>query len=563
MQLTGAQILIRTLIDQSVDTVFGYPGGAVLNIYDALYEMQSEIHHIITSHEQGAAHGADAYARSTGKTGVVIATSGPGATNLVTGIANAFHDSVPLVAITGNVTRDLIGRTSFQEVDIVGITKPVVKKNYFVEDVEALADTVREAFLIANSGRKGPVLIDLPKDITALKAEYAPKPPLPITPAPLPPLAELERAAQVLVASKRPLIYCGGGVTFSDSAPQLQRLVEKLAAPVCMSMMGLTSLPSDSVHHLGLVGMHGTATANMAVGKCDLLLAVGARFSDRVAGNRVKFAQDATVIHIDIDSAEISKNVSVDIPLVGEAGPCMEWLADHVPPAPDSSWLHEVLRHKALNSLPATTGDGDEVNPREVITALRAVGGPDLLVTTDVGQHQMFTAQYYPFSKPRTFLSSCGLGTMGYGMGAANGAAVGNPGKKVALITGDGSFHMNLHELAVTVANNLPVVVIVMNNQVLGMVHQWQKLFYGGRYSQTEIARKTDFVKLAEAFGAKGLRIEKRGDIRPVLAEAFSTDGPCVIDCVTGSSARVFPIIPPGATPEDMIYSEDALEETR
>ena len=563
MQLNGAQILVRTLIEQGVDVVFGYPGGQAIVIYDALYEMQDQIRSIVTSHEQGATHSADAYARSTGKTGVVIATSGPGATNLVTGIATAYYDSVPMVAITGNVPRDLIGRASFQEVDIVSVTNPIVKHNYLVQEVESLAGIVKEAFEIANSGRKGPVLIDIPKDISALKAEYTPQHHFIPRPAPEPDQKQLALIAEKIAASKRPLIYCGGGVTFSDSAEKVRALAEKIKAPVCMSMMGLSSVPADSPYSLGLVGMHGTATANMAVSKCDLLIAVGARFSDRVAGNRVKFAQDATVVHIDIDRSEISKNVSVNHSLVGEAGRCLDCLTAQAPQVGQSDWLHQVLRHKALNGLPDPFSGGEAVNPRAVITALKAVAGPDLIVATDVGQHQMLVAQYYPFSRPRSFLSSCGLGTMGYGLGAANGAAIGNPGRPVALVTGDGSFHMNLQELAVSVSNNLPVVVVVMNNKVLGMVHQWQKLFFGGRYSGTEINRKTDFKLLAEAFGAKGFRIAKSADIRPVLEQAFACGGPCVVDCVIDPRERVFPIIPPGKDAEDMIFTEDMLEEAR
>lgn len=563
MQLTGAQILVRSLIDQGVDILFGYPGGSVLNIYDALYKARDRLRHVLVSHEQGAVHAADAYARSTGKTGVVLATSGPGATNLVTGIATAYHDSVPLVAITGNVTRDLVGRASFQEVDIVSITNTVVKHNYFVQDTADLADIVREAFEIANSGRKGPVLIDIPKDITALEAAYSPGPRFAPRPLPQPEPELLERAATMILGSERPLVYCGGGVTFSDSATALRAFVEQLGIPVCMSMMGLSSLPADSPYNLGLVGMHGAAASNMAVGSCDLLIAVGARFSDRVAGNRMKFAADAAIIHIDIDKSEISKNVPVDLSLVGHAGGCLDALAAMLPKQTHPVWMHKILRHKALNALPIATSDNASVNPREVITALRPIAGDDLLVVTDVGQHQMLTAQYYPFVHPRTFLSSCGLGTMGYGMGAANGAAVGNPGKPVVLVTGDGSFHMNLQELAVSVSNNLPVVVVVMNNHVLGMVHQWQRLFYGGRYASTEIARKTDFVALAQAFGAVGLRIEGPADIRPVLEQAFACGRPCVVDCVIDAGQRVFPIIPPGSAAEDMIFSEDALNEAR
>ncbi|MDR3121874.1 MAG: biosynthetic-type acetolactate synthase large subunit [Clostridiales bacterium] len=562
--LTGAQILIHTLIEQGADVVFGYPGGAVLNIYDALYEMRGEIRHVLVSHEQGAAHAADGYARSTGRTGVVIATSGPGATNLVTGIAAAYHDSVPLIAVTGNVTRDLIGRASFQEVDIVGITAPIVKRNYFVRQTEALADTVREAFEVANSGRKGPVLIDIPKDVTAQQARWSPGPRFCPRPAPRPPDAEIRAAAEMIEKSARPLIYSGGGVAFSDAQDRLRAFAEKIRAPVCTSMMGLGAIPASSPHNLGLVGMHGTAASNMAVSRCDLLIAIGARFSDRVAGNRLKFAQDAAILHIDIDRSEIAKNVPVDLALTGDAGECLERLTALLPDGPSpqkAEWLHEVLRHKAMNALPDAAGEGDEVNPREVILALQKVAGPDLIVATDVGQHQMFVAQYYPFQRARAFLSSCGLGAMGYGLGAANGAAVGNPGRPVALVTGDGSFHMNLQELAVSVTNKLPVVVTVMNNGVLGMVHQWQNLFYGGRYSSTELGRETDFVKLAEAFGAAGLRIRKRSEILPALTRAFAVGGPCVVDCVIDARQRVFPIIPPGAASEDMIYSEYSEEQ--
>lgn len=560
MQYTGAQILIDSLICQGVDTVFGYPGGAVLNIYDALYERQDDINHILTSHEQGATHAADAYARSTGKTGVVIATSGPGATNLITGIATAYHDSVPLVAITGNVTLDLIGRASFQEVDIVSISNPVVKHNYLVQDVDQLAEIVQEAFTIANSGRKGPVLIDIPKDITALKTEYVPLPKFSPRPYPQPDAAQLQKVAEKIRAAERPLIYCGGGVTFSDASAELKEFAERIEAPVCLSMMGLSSIPYNSPLYLGLVGMHGTPTANMAVGKCDLLVCVGARFSDRVAGNRVKFAKDATIVHIDIDKSEISKNITADYSLVGDAGECLRGLLDILPQAEHSSWLHLLLEHKSYNSLPITGSQGDSINPREVILTMHDVAGDDILVATDVGQHQMLVAQYYPFIKPRSFLSSCGLGTMGYGMGAANGAAIGNPGKTVVLFSGDGSFHMNLAELAVAVAHQLPVKVIVLNNRVLGMVHQWQKLFYGGRYSQTEIARATDFKKLAEAFGAKGFRIENSQQIKTVLTLAMNTKGPCVIDCPIDFHERVFPIIPPGLSTEEMIYTEEDEE---
>ncbi|HHY53565.1 MAG TPA: biosynthetic-type acetolactate synthase large subunit [Clostridiales bacterium] len=557
MEYTGAQILIESLIEQGVEVVFGYPGGAVLNIYDALYEKQDKIRHILASHEQGAAHAADGYARSTGKTGVVLATSGPGATNLVTGIAAAYHDSVPLVALTGNVARDLIGRSSFQEVDIVSITKPVVKKNYFITDASQIAETVREAFQIAGSGRKGPVLIDFPKDVTAQRVSYVPAGRA--VPLPNPKLDQeaLGKAADLISQSRRPLIYCGGGVTFSDSAEQLQRFAKKLQIPVCMSMMGLTSMPAGSELNLGMVGMHGTATANTAVTQCDLLLAVGARFSDRVAGNRKLFAKNATIVHLDICPEEIGKNVRADCGVVGDAGEILSALEERLPPMEHSEWVHSLLRHKALNALPVAKSEGEEINPREVIAVLRTLAGPEAIVVTDVGQHQMLVAQYYAFTKPRSFLSSCGLGAMGYGMGAANGACIGNPGRPVILFTGDGSFHMNMAELAVAVTHRLPIVVIVMNNGVLGMVHQWQKLFYQGRYSYTYINRKTDFCKLAEAFGATGLRIQKSSDIRPVLQQALACEGPCVVDCVIPVGQRVFPIIPPGGKEDDMIFYED------
>lgn len=563
MQLTGAQILVQSLITQGVDTVFGYPGGQAIVMYDALYEKQDQIRHILASHEQGATHAADAYARSTGKTGVVIATSGPGATNLITGIATAYYDSVPMVAITGNVPRDLLGRDSFQEVDIVSITNPVVKHNYFVQDVNELAAIVHDAFVIAGSGRKGPVLIDIPKDISAQLTEYVSKPRYTVRPFPAVLEVDMHKAASMISKSSRPLIYCGGGVTFSDSAEKLQKLSAHLNCPVCTSMMGISSLPHDSPYNLGLVGMHGTSTANMAVSRCDLLIAVGARFSDRVAGNRMKFAEDAAVIHIDIDKSEISKNVPVDLSLVGDAGECLERLRELVEERSDSPWMHEILKHKAHNALPSTESDEQGVNPREVIRAMQTAGGDDLIVATDVGQHQMFVAQYYPFSRPRTFLSACGLGTMGYGMGAAVGAAVGNPDRSVALVTGDGSFHMNMAEFAVAVTHNLPIVVVVMNNGVLGMVHQWQKLFFGGRYSSTELNRRTDFVKLAKAFGATGMHIKTQEDIRPVLAKAFSLKAPCIIDCHIDAGQRVFPIIPPGKGVEDMVFTEDAMEEGR
>lgn len=561
MQYTGAQILIQSLIDQGVDTLFGYPGGAVLNIYDALYERQDQLHHIITSHEQGAAHAADGYARSTGKTGVVLATSGPGATNLVTGIATAYMDSVPMVAITGNVTKDLIGRDSFQEVDIVTVTNPIVKHNYLIQDIESLAETVREAFVIANSGRKGPVLIDIPKDITAQKTAYTPLPKFRPRENQKPDTAALAEIAEVIRQAKRPLIYCGGGVVFSDCTALFEAFADQLDAPVCTSMMGISALPADSPRNLGLVGMHGTPYANRAVSECDLLLTIGARFSDRVAGNRAVFAHRATIVQLDIDPAEIDKNVRTAYSAAGSAQDCMTTLLEMLPKQEHADWNRQVEEYRHTMPLPDSASDDNRLNPRDILLELSKVMGTDGIIATDVGQHQMLTAQSYPFFKPRSFLSSCGFGTMGYGTGAALGAAMGNPGRRVALITGDGSFHMNLAELATMVSNQLPVIILVMNNRVLGMVHQWQNLFYGARYSSTEINRQTSFPDLARAFGAEGFTIETQTDIRPVLEQAYQCKGPCVIDCRIDAEERVFPIVPPGADVSDMIFAEQGTDE--
>ena len=553
MLLTGSQILLETLIEQGTDVVFGYPGGYVINIYDALYEKRDRLRHVLCSHEQGAAHAADGYARSTGKVGVAIATSGPGATNLVTGIATAFRDSVPIVAITGNVTADLKGRDSFQEIDIISVTKSVVKKNYYVSHIEELAQTVKEAFAIASSGRKGPVLIDIPKDVAVASMEYTPAGRYELLANPVPDRGMLEKAVRALEASERPLIYCGGGVTFSDSSNLLLDFARKLHIPVCASMMGIAAVPEDFELNLGLVGMHGTAAANRAVAECDLLLSVGARFSDRVAGDRNKFAENAVVIHIDIDEREFSKNVVCDMKLHGHCGEIMADICDKIAYMRHPEWTHRMLEYKVLNPLPYTSSD-EGINPREIITAIRPIFGDDTIIVTDVGQHQMLTAQYYPFKSPRSFLSSCGLGTMGYGMGAANGAAVGNPEKPVVLISGDGSFHMNLQEVAAAVSEKLNVVVLVFNNSVLGMVHQWQKIFFDGRFSATEINRKTDFAALGRAFGAQGLTLDSKDDINAVLTKAFEISGPCIVDCKIPVTERVFPFIPAGKTDDDMIY---------
>lgn len=553
-QLTGAQIIVQSLIDQGVDTIFGYPGGAVLNIYDALYAKRDQLRHVTSSHEQGAAHAADGYARSSGRTGVVLATSGPGATNLVTGIATAYLDSVPMVAITGNVTNDLLGRDSFQEVDIVGVTMAVTKHNYLVRKVEELADVIQQAFVIANSGRPGPVLIDIPKDVTAAKAEYTPQHPFRRRETPKPGAAEVETAARAIRESKRPLIYAGGGVISGNASEELAAFSKHIHAPVSMSAMGLGAIPWDDARCLGMIGMHGTPVSNKASQECDLLIAVGSRFSDRVASNRQNFAQNARVLHIDIDATEISKNVAADLSLRGDAGEVLRMLREALEPQNHGEWLQELLRYKALNPLPGPM-DEEKVHLYTVLKEIQMASDP--IVVTDVGNHQMMTAQYFGFSKPRSFLSSLGFGTMGFGMGAAIGAQVANPGRPVVLITGDGSFHMNMNEMAVAVSEGLPVKVFVMNNRVLGMVREWQRLFYDCRFSNTSIERHTDFLKLAEAFGAKGFRIEKKGEVRQTVREAMAWDGPCIVECVTDRDDELYPIIPPGGTVDDIIFCAD------
>jgi len=553
-EMTGAQILVESLAEQGVDTLFGYPGGTVLDIFDAVYDKRDQIRLVLTAHEQGAVHAADGYARSTGRTGVVLATSGPGATNLVTGIAAAYLDSVPLVAVTGNVPTDLMGRDGFQEVNITEITRPIVKRNFLVREAADMAETVRQAFAIANSGRKRPTLIDVPKDVSAMQAEFSGAARFAPAPEVLPSPEDLDVAAQYINRAERPLIYAGGGVTFSESSGLLLALSQKISAPVCVSMMGLSSVPGDYAFFLGMVGMHGTPTANMAVRECDVLIAVGARFSDRVAGNRTHFAENARVVHLDVDSAELSKNVRADAALVGHMQQTIPALLERLEPRRNADWLHGLLRHKVYNALPL--GISERLTPHDIIAGLRHLLGDSGIVATDVGQHQLWTAQHYRFARPRTFLSSCGLGAMGYGMGAAIGAQVGNPDLPVALVTGDGSFHMNLNELATAVSQNLPIIVLVFNNRVLGMVHQWQALFYGKRYAHTELNRATDYVKLAGAFGAEGHRIEHKKDIAAVLAKALRNRKPCVIDCVIDAAERVFPIIPPGSTGKDMIFND-------
>ena len=552
MKMNGSQILIQALIDQGVDTIFGYPGGSVLNIYDALYERSDDIHHIVTSHEQGAAHAADGYARSTGKTGVCLATSGPGATNLVTGIATAYMDSIPVVAITGNVPNDLLGRDSFQEVNIAGITMPITKHNFIVQNVEDLAYVVRKAFVIANSGRKGPVLIDIPKDVTAALTEYVKLPRYQIRKLPKVDDAKFEEALEAIRQAKRPMIYAGGGVISSNATRELLKFSKHMDIPVCCSMMGLSSVPYDYDLYLGMIGMHGTPVSNYATLNTDLIIAIGARFSDRVAGNRKEFGKDAKIIHFDIDASEISKNVATDISIVGDARYILKKMIARMPETKHKEWTDTLKAFKDKKDLPKPRGD-DKVDPRDLALTLHNIVGEDAIIATDVGQHQMIMAQYYQFSRPRSFISSCGLGTMGYGMGAAIGAKVANPHRPVILVSGDGSFHMNMNEMATAVSEQLPIVILIFNNTVLGMVRQWQTLFYDHRYSNTSIERKTDYVKLAESFGGKGLRIKTHQDIEPVMKEALNSKVPCIVDCWIDKDDCVFPIIPPGKSGKDII----------
>lgn len=556
MKLTGAQILAECLLEQGVDTVFGYPGGAVLNIYDALYQYSDRIRHILTAHEQGAAHAADGYARATGKTGVVIATSGPGATNLVTGIATAYMDSVPVVAITGNVATDLLGRDSFQEVDITGITMPVTKHNFIVKDVADLAPVVRKAFRIARSGRPGPVLIDIPKDITAALCEYEQAELADTKPAKPFSDADKDKALELILQSQKPLIYAGGGVISSEASEELIAFAERIHAPVCSSVMGLGGFPGNHPQYIGTIGMHGAYETGMATQQSDLILVAGARFSDRVAGDRKRFGENASIIHIDIDRAEIGKNVQVQCSIVGDLKDVLSSLTECIEQQNHDAWFKQIEAWRA-ECMPAPGTDGVTPDPAHILNVLRTLTGEDDRIVTDVGQHQMWTAQTYRFLKPRTFLTSGGLGTMGYGLGAAVGAQVACPNKRVVLVSGDGSFHMNCNELVTLASYELPIVIVLMNNSVLGMVRQWQKLFYGSRFSQTDPHRKTDFTALAKAYGIEGLCIEKESEVESTLKKAFTMNRPVLVDCRISPDANVLPMIPPGATVDKIITEMD------
>lgn len=547
MRLTGAEILIETLVKHNVDTVFGYPGGAVLNIYDEIYKNSHRINHIITAHEQGAAHAADGYARVSGKTGVVIATSGPGATNLVTGIANAYLDSVPLVAITGNVAANLLGRDSFQEVDIVGITQPIVKHNYIVKDVEKLEQTINEAFHIASSGRKGPVLIDIPKSVQIASCEYTDKPLDRVKPMPKYE-NDYNKAIEAIKNSKMPYIYCGGGVIASGAEQEVLELSKKISAPIGLSMMGITAIPNSYELNLGMCGMHGKYAASVAQSEADLLIAVGVRFSDRATGNVDEYANKCNIIHIDIDAAEIGKNVRSKIGLCGDVKEILLQLLPKITQTYNENWINRI------NELKKTDAQIDDnlFSPKNIIKTVRTFCKDDTIVATDVGQHQMWTLQFYPFEKPRTLLTSGGLGTMGYGFGAAIGGCIASGRKRTILFTSDGSFGMNLNELATAVSQQLPVIIVMLNNSVLGMVRQWQNMFFGERYSYTTLNRKTDFTALAQAFGAKGYRAESLEKLNDILSK-LKDDGPCVIDCKIDMDEKVFPMIPPGGSVKNIV----------
>lgn len=554
MNLTGSEIVIECLKEQGVDTVFGYPGGTILNIYDALYK-HGEIRHILTSHEQGASHAADGYARATGKVGVCMATSGPGATNLVTGIATAYMDSIPVVAITANVGTPLLGRDSFQEVDIAGVVMPITKHSFIVKDIKTLADTIRRAFYIAKSGRPGPVLVDITKDVTAAKCEYEPKTPEAIVRDTEKITEEaLKEAAALISKAKKPYIFVGGGAITADASKEIFELAHKIQAPVCDTLMGKGAFPGEDPLYTGMLGMHGTKTSNLGVTQSDLLIVCGCRFSDRVTGNTKNFAKNAKIIQLDIDAAEINKNVLIDVSVVGDLKESLQRLLAMVEPKDHTYWLSQIETMKEKYPLKY---EKDILTGPYVVEKLYEVTKGDALIVTDVGQHQMWAAQYYKYKEPRTFLSSGGLGTMGFGVGAALGAKLGRPDKTVVNISGDGCFRMNMNEIATAVRNNIPIVQIVLNNHVLGMVRQWQTLFYEERYSNTVLNDAVDFVKVAEAMGAVGIRVTEKEDVVPALEKALALNKPVVIDFFIDKDLKVFPMVPAGANIEDAFDQED------
>lgn len=557
MQLTGSQILVECLKEQGVDTIFGYPGGAVLNIYDELYRHQDEIRHILTAHEQGASHAADGYARATGKVGVCVATSGPGATNLVTGIATAYMDSVPMVAITANVTNPLLGRDSFQEVDIRGISMPITKHNFIVKDIKELANILRRAFKIAQTGRPGPVLVDITKDVTAAKTTFVPMKPEPVMPITDTISQEaLDHAIVMLKSSKKPMIFVGGGAVIAGADKELKTFVKKLDAPVTDTLMGKGAFSGENEYYTGMLGMHGTKTANLSVTECDLLVVLGARFSDRVTGNAKKFANKAKILHIDVDPAEVNKNIWVHASIIGDLKEVLKLLNEKLEQQDHSHWVEHVLERKTQFPL---CYQKQQLTGPYIIEKIYEITKGDAIISTDVGQHQMWAAQYFKYQKPRTLLTSGGLGTMGYGLGAAIGAQIGMPEKNVFNIAGDGCFRMNMNELMTAARYNVPMIQVVFNNGVLGMVRQWQTLFYEKRYSHTEFDEKTDFVKLAEAMSIKAFRITKMEDVEDVIKEAISLKEPVFIECVIDSDDKVWPMVAPGE-PIGKVFSEEDLD---
>ena len=554
MQLTGAEIVIECLKEQGVDTVFGYPGGCILNIYDALYKHSNEIQHILTSHEQGASHAADGYARATGKVGVCMATSGPGATNLVTGIATAYMDSVPMVAITANVTLPLLGKDSFQEVDIAGVTMPITKHSYIVKDVNELADTLRKAFKIAKTGRPGPVLVDITKDVTANTCEYTSVVPEVSAPVKKYTDADIEKAIAMISKAKKPFIYLGGGAILSGATTQVKEIVEKVDAPVCDTLMGKGAFDGKSERYTGMIGMHGTKTSNFGVSECDLLIALGARFSDRVIGNPKTFAKNAKVLHIDIDAAEIDKNIKAHASVVGDLKTVLEEINAKLEQQSHPEWMYHIKELK--NRFPLKYNEDILTCPYVIEERDRVTEGK-AVISTDVGQHQMWAAQYYKYTEPRTFLSSGGLGTMGYGLGACIGAKMGRPDKICVNIAGDGCFRMNMNELATASRYNIPIIQVVINNHVLGMVRQWQTLFYDHRYSQTVLNDKVDFCKVAEGLGCMAIRVTSKEEVAPAFEKAIAANCPVLIECMIREDDKVFPMVPAGAPISDAFDEDD------
>lgn len=556
--LNGSEIVIECLKEQGVDTVFGYPGGAILNIYDELYKHSNEITHILTSHEQGASHAADGYARATGKVGVCMATSGPGATNLVTGLATAYMDSIPVVAITANVAVSLLGKDSFQEIDIKGVTMPITKHNYIVKDIETLADTIRDAFRIAQSGRKGPVLIDITKDVTAAKTYYESVKPVKIHPV-CDTIREkdMKEAAEMIDAAKRPYILLGGGCVLADARDQVREFVQKVNAPVCDTLMGKGVFSGEDPLYTGMLGMHGTKTSNIGVSEADLLVAIGCRFSDRVYGNAKTFAKNAKIIQIDIDPAEINKNIIVDTAIVGDIKAVLTIFNKRIKEQNHADWIEHIQELKEKYPL---SYHQDQLSGPGVVEKIYEMTHGDAIITTEVGQHQMWAAQFYKYKNPRQYLTSGGLGTMGYGLGASIGAKVGCPDKVVVNIAGDGCFRMNMNEIATATRSNIPVIQVVINNHVLGMVRQWQTLFYGERYSSTTLTDKVDFVKVAEAMGAKAKRTTNIQEFEAAFADALACNEPYLIDCFIDSDEKVWPMVAPGGSIKDAFTEEDLAD---